>query len=95
MGAVGAFIDGAPLVCGGLFGGKGCHGYDFFTQSWTKAPFLMLRHRQEAAGMTFPNGSWLVIGGRSIADTAMADSELLVDREGDQKGINWEVTNSQ
>ena len=81
MGAVGAYINGMPMVCGGEVGGKECHGYEFGVQTWVKLPVLMLKHRQEAAGLTLANGSWLVIGGKSTAEKALSDSEIFINRK--------------
>ena len=77
-GAVGAFINKMPTVCGGTEGGRECHGYNFHSQSWLRLPFLMLVERVEAAGITIANGSWIIIAGRTLAGEALATSELLV-----------------
>ena len=80
LGAVGAFIDGMPLVCGGIEGGKECHGYNFESQSWFKNNFLMLEERASAAGLTMKNGSLIIIGGRTRNGEALANSEVLINQ---------------
>ena len=80
LGAVGAFIDGMPTVCGGREGGRECHGYKFEIQAWLKLPFLMIVEREEAAGSTMKNGSWIVTGGRSKIGEALANSEVLINQ---------------
>ena len=78
LGAVGAFINGMPTVCGGIEGGKECHGYQFASQSWLKLPFLMIMEREEAAGIVMKNRSWIIIGGRTKIGEALANSEVLI-----------------
>ena len=80
LGAVGAFIDGMPTVCGGLEGGRECHGYNFDHQFWIKFSYLMIEEREEAAGIAMKNGSWLIIGGRTKTREALANSEILVNQ---------------
>ena len=81
MGAVGAFVNGMPIVCGGTEGGRECHGYKFDSQSWLKLPFLMLVEREGAAGIKMKNESWIVIGGRSKIKEAFATSEVLINND--------------
>ena len=85
LGAVGSFIDGKPIICGGMKGTSFCHEYYFETQRWETSSFLMLRSRTEAAGITMANGSWLIIGGRTPEvgqdeEIGLADSEILMNR---------------
>ena len=80
LSAVGAFIDGMPTVCGGIEGGRECHGYGFDIQSWLKLPFLMLIEREEAAGIMIKNGSWIIICGRTKTGEALSTSEILVNQ---------------
>ena len=79
-GAIGAFVEGMPMVCGGIEGQKECHGYHLESQSWSKLPFQLLKARQEAAGVTLTNGSWLIIGGKESKE-ALSDSEILINRQ--------------
>ena len=76
--AVGALIDGTPTVCGGIDGGRDCHGYSFETGTWNMAGFSMSQARAEAAGMmTTASSSWMIIGGRTPEGTGLSDSEIL------------------
>ena len=76
-GSVGSFFNEMPTVCGGLEGGRECHGYDFGRQTWTKLPFLMLKYREKAAGVVVRNDSWIIFGGRLPSGSALSDSEVL------------------
>ena len=89
-GAVGAFIRGMAIVCGGVEGGRDCHGYGFELQEWFKLPFLMLKPREDAAGIVMANGSWLIFGGRLSEGTALSDSEIL-NRKAFSFGFPWPV----
>ena len=54
-GAVGGYIDGMALVCGGIESGRDCHGYEFETQSWSKMSYRLGEWREEAAGIVIGN----------------------------------------
>ena len=83
LGAVGAFIEGRPIICGGKTGRDTCREYRFETQTWVTSSFFMLRRRQDSAGIAISNGSWLIIGGKETEDGggALADSEILIERD--------------
>ena len=78
-GAVGGYIDGKAVVCGGEEGGSLCHGYSFETQEWSELPYQTIEIRQEAAGIALGNGSLVIIGGKNPAGRSLPTSEILVE----------------
>ena len=90
VGAVGAYINKIPTICGGINGGRECHGYKFELQTWIKLPLLMRQGRQEAAGIQLVNGSWIIFGGKLQSGEVLGDTEVLKDYEF-QFGQVWPV----
>ena len=76
-GAVGAYINKNAILCGGWFAKKQCHEFKFTENLWSKAPFSLLSERSEAAGTTLPNGSWIIIGGKTSENEPLFTSEML------------------
>ena len=90
-GAVGAYLNGKPTVCGGNEGGRECHEYIFDLQSWRKLPLLMLKERWEAGGIGLQNGSLIIIGGKEKENgAALSTSEILVGNDF-QDGPVWPI----
>ena len=75
--AIGTYVSGSPLVCGGNEDGSftdKCHSYHFESMSWTRQPDLM-QVRSYSASTLLPNQTFLAIGGNGN-DNAGTTSEM-------------------
>lgn len=78
-GAIGAYLDGKLLLCGGKEARKICTEYNFTTQSWSRASISLSTERIQAQGVVLQNNSWIIIGGINYGGTILATSEILID----------------
>ncbi len=84
-GAVGAFIAGQPVICGGTYedGHDRCYAYsnqaqvDAGEDSWRLLPYAMAQSRQGAAAVALPGERLWVTGGIGVGTEILQTTEIL------------------
>ena len=63
--AVGAFVDGKPIVCGGIFTAN-CYNYDFDSQEWESSSPMDAKIKGASSNMV-DRSTWWVAGGSDLS----------------------------
>ena len=95
-GTVGGFVNGRPLICGGMEKAL-CSEYSFNSSQWALTPYTMNEDRWFAASVILSNGTFLVLGGRQCPAggaqctsqyVTLENTEILMDGSHFEYGIN-------